>query len=136
MDFDIDIKILSSLESYSELSNAMVNDGGFSDLDEYIEKFWKENICPDRNPRVEFVFCGTANDKSPVIHDRWWLSCDGGSGIKIGTSIGGIGKKISGIEKMSHLGTLDTLENLNEIFQKNMKEHKGHTTKYKSAMIS
>ncbi|AVI66714.1 hypothetical protein CKQ84_12925 [Shewanella sp. WE21] len=134
-DYSVDFKIISSVDSYNNLVKQMSMCGNFDDLDEYLECYWKDNICPDSNPRIEFIFCGTKIDPKPMIHDRWWLDELGANGIKLGTSINGIGNKISGINILSSSESLNVSQKLNSIVRKTLKESKGERVIYKSAMI-
>lgn len=135
-DFSLDIKIITSLSVYETLIKGMKDNGGFDDLDDYIESYWIDNICPDKNPRIEFFFAGTKINKEPLIHDRWWLNGKGVGGIKLGTSINGIGKKYSGINILNSDDAANVFSRMNNIASKIIKDFKGEKVVYKTAMIN
>ncbi|MEJ6495269.1 hypothetical protein [Pseudoalteromonas lipolytica] len=134
-DYSTDVKVVTSLAVYEKFNKEMQETGGFTDLDEYLEYFWSQNICPDSNPRIEIFFAGTKSTREPLLHDRWWLNGKGVGGVKLGTSINGIGSKVSGINILSPDDASNVYNRMNGITKKLVKESKGEKVVYKSAMI-
>jgi len=134
-DFSINVTLISSIESYSQILSDMSDNGGFEDIDEYIEQYWKTNICPDHYPNIKFIFAGKKGDKEPVIHDRWWINSEGTNGIKLGTSINGIGNKFSGINVMSGIDSSNVYSILSGFISTDCKELKGEKIRYKYASL-
>lgn len=69
------------------------------DVIDAIVNYWHEHVSTDDLPSIEIIFAGTESMGWELpIHDRWWLSEDGG--VSIGTSLNGVGKKLSCFKKM------------------------------------
>lgn len=133
-DYSIGINILTTTSVYDKLkSNAIAGD---ADISESISKYWKDNICPDRVPAIEIVFVGVKDDsKKQIIHDRWWISISTNNGVKIGTSISGIGKQVCSIDKLSTPEIVDANNSLRGFFDRNIKEFQGEKLTYKIELI-
>lgn len=97
-DPDFDIKILTSVRREEEM---LINAPNGLDMEDFIIKYWKDNVGSESLPGFEITLCGQKSKNLEMpIHDRWWLSEN--SGVRIGGSINGIksGSKLIELSKI------------------------------------
>ncbi|MEZ8971274.1 hypothetical protein AB6E36_12335 [Vibrio cyclitrophicus] len=127
-DPEVRIQILTSIDNYNKIKNKHGDD-----FAEIIDKYWNDNISNSDHPSFEFTFAGYGQKNQIPIHDRWWLSPN--SGLAIGTSLNGLGKRISQISKL----TLDERASVNEkvspLLDRKMGRFSGEKVKYKMEVI-
>jgi hypothetical protein len=131
--FDKKITIITSMEMYKKLIGlAKERD---MQIDEYLLSEWKDNICPDQNPRIEVIFVGTKEREDGIVHDRWWLNGSGSLAIKLGTSINGIGNKICSINKLTISEANNAYSLLEPILNKTLTQYKDEKVTIRIAML-
>lgn len=72
---------------------------GKSHYDEVFREKWKIEISDQEPPNTEIIIIGIEPTGKSPIHDRWWISK--GSGLRIGTSVNGLGTRISEISYLN-----------------------------------
>ncbi|WP_240224952.1 hypothetical protein [Rheinheimera hassiensis] len=131
-----EITLLSSLHQYKELMKSC-NESGHFDLDSYVENHWREFVSPGKSPYIKFIFFGEESSSDPIIHDRWWMSVSGDSGIKLGTSINGIGNKLSGISSLTNNELLGAYTEMNGYAECRLRSTKlGERILYRTIQLS
>jgi hypothetical protein len=131
--FDKQITIITSIEIHKEL--IILAKERDMQIDEYLLAEWKENICPDQNPRIEIIFVGIKERGNGIVHDRWWLNNSGSSAIKLGTSINGIGNKICSINKLTISEANNAFSLLEPILNKTLNQYKDEKVTIRTAML-
>lgn len=133
--YSYSIKIITSLKSYKELKIKTEENGGLDDIEELLNEYWISNICPDSNPHIELIFCGTDYDNNSILHDRWWILDDAKTCFKIGTSINGIGSKYCSIDIVDEEEFHNHSLNIHQVVNKQVRDFKGNRVKYRSAFL-
>jgi hypothetical protein len=67
--------------------------------DTYRDTWWR--LANQEPPPTRIVIVGTARTGKCPVHDRWWLT-SGAGGLRLGTSVNGIGGRWSEIERVDH----------------------------------
>ncbi|SFH52074.1 ATP-binding protein [Modicisalibacter xianhensis] len=128
-DPDFNIRIMTSIKQKNNIASSC---GG--DISEGIIDFWEENVSTGEMPDIELLFAGAASlDWELPIHDRWWLSED--SGITIGTSMNGVGKRLSVLSKLDSNETAEIEQKLESYVNKKQKSFDGKRVRYESLSI-
>lgn len=128
-DPDFNIKIMTSIKQKNNIASAC---GG--DISEGIVGFWEENISTGEMPEVELLFAGAASlDWELPIHDRWWLSED--TGVTIGTSMNGVGKRLSVLSRLDSNETAEIEQKLESYINKKQKSFDGKRVRYESLSV-
>ncbi|MDV2962079.1 hypothetical protein RU080_10080 [Shewanella algae] len=123
------------MKSYKELKIKTEENGGLDDIEELLNEYWISNICPDSNPHIELIFCGTDYDNNSILHDRWWILDDAKTCFKIGTSINGIGSKYCSIDIVDEEEFHNHSLNIHQVVNKQVRDFKGNRVKYRSAFL-
>ena len=86
-DTELPIQILTS-----ERQRILIEGEAGTDIGDAVAEFWKDNLHSNYLPDIRLITIGldSLNGEMP-IHDRWWLSEN--SGLRLGTSMNGIGGK-------------------------------------------
>lgn len=82
----IEIRILTSVSNVKNIEEAEN-----TNIKQLFIEYWKDTIQENIVPDFTFIYIGleSKNGQMP-IHDRWWLTDS--SGVRLGTSVNGIGK--------------------------------------------
>ncbi len=73
-------------------------------LKEIYRDYWHQNISDQRPPDTEVVIVGNQQGRAP-FHDRWLITK--GGGLRLGTSLNSLGRKVS---EISHMSSEEVLE--------------------------
>lgn len=79
--------------------------------DESYRTHWRLNVSDADAGNVNIIMIGKSSDGSHPIHDRWWLAEK--SGLRLGTSVSGLGMRSSEITEISESELPDMLNEVN-----------------------
>jgi AAA ATPase domain len=79
-------------------------------------------------PRTSIIIAGTTVSAKCPVHDRWWLAV--GAGLKLGTSMNGIGGRWSELSRMSHADAAERLQQLQSVFGMTLRQFEGEQLRY------
>ena len=102
--------------------------------DEAFQNHWRIHISDQEPPTTKIVIVGVESSGKSPIHERWWLTKDGG--IKIGTSFNSLG-----ITQTSEISILSPEEaavkeyELNQYLNLETHEHNGEKLRYNLFML-
>jgi len=95
--------------------------------------YWRDTISDLDPPFVDITIVGFGSgsgmDGSP-IHDRWWIA--GSSGLRLGTSLNGMGNRVSEISVMSEEETRAKNVQVDQFLSRNTVQYKGRNLSYSS----
>src|SRR5690606_3951144 len=97
--------------------------------DEAYRSAWNR-MRSDEPPYTTITFVAGRQSKKFPIHDRWWLSEDGG--VEAGTSFGGFGSRVSRIRKLEKGEADAILHELAPYFRRTAREYEGERLDYTS----
>ena len=84
-------------------------------------------------PIVTIILAGTIpNEKCPV-HDRWWLTES--VGLKLGTSLNGLGGRWSDIDPIDAPTTALKLEEFQPLFAQSLRQFEGERVKFSTITL-
>ncbi len=91
------------------------------------ETAWRQ-VSSDDPPTAQIILMGTRDTGKCPVHDRWWLTENGG--IYLGTSFGGLGSRVSEIRKLTALEARERLDILAPYLMQTRIEHQGERMTY------
>ncbi|EHK0037010.1 ATP-binding protein [Vibrio parahaemolyticus] len=127
-DPEVKVNIMTSIAIQNKILEKYDDD--FSDI---IDSYWKDNISNSDHPNFEFTFVGYGRKNQIPVHDRWWLTSTGG--ISVGTSINGLGHRISQITKLTLDSRASVYETVSPLLDRKMSKFDGEKVKYKIEII-
>ncbi|MES2645016.1 MAG: hypothetical protein V4850_36355 [Myxococcota bacterium] len=99
------------------------------DYDDAFLRSWRLDVSAAEPPSTLFLLLSTKQSKQFPIHDRWLLGSDG-TGLRLGTSIGGIGSRVSEVSEMTGPEVYAVWGELDEYIRCNIRTHKGEAVQY------
>lgn len=126
------IKIFTVQKREEEILNSS---GSNNSLDVVLEDYWKTNICSESIPEIHITFAsikGESDEEFP-LHDRWWLSDNGG--IRLGTSINSLGRSFSEISVLTNRQYQNIEQTIGGFLDESQREIKGKKIRYKNYKI-
>ena len=117
------VVVLTS-ESYQNTSNLS------KPWDDAYKNHWKYNVSDQDPLDTEIIICGIKPNGNMPVHDRWIITND--SGIRLGTSLNSLGKKVSEISLMNESEAAIAHENILPYMTKREKMHDGNRISYLS----
>jgi hypothetical protein len=89
-----------------------------------------DRVSSDEPPATTLIFAGSRPSEKFPVHDRWWLSDDGG--LYLGTSYSGIGARLSEIRVLGSEEAQNELDRLKPYFTQTRLEFEGERLMYVS----
>ncbi|MBB4635621.1 AAA family ATPase [Longimicrobium terrae] len=130
-----DVHLLTLVRDVSEDARVFVitdakSKKGLTDPEQGYRAAWNR-LRQDDPPDTTIIFITSrgANPEFPV-HDRWWLSEDGG--VELGTSYGGLGNRLSRLKRLEKDEADVILQRVEPYFRQSQREHKGERLVYSS----
>ncbi|WP_143025067.1 hypothetical protein [Franzmannia pantelleriensis] len=128
-DPDFKLTIMTTLRQKRKIESVCQGD-----IIDSIVNYWNEYVSTGDLPSVEMIFAGAEGmDWELPIHDRWWLSEDGG--ISFGTSLNGIGKKLSFLTRLGIDEAAEIEQKLDGYARKKQKYSEGRRVRYETLSI-
>jgi len=104
------------------------------DPNDALNTYWKKNVINEKLPYMDIVFVGTTSSGGSMpIHDRWWAI--GESGLEMGGSMNGLGKKIIKISKLSKEELYNVESKFNPYLNRRIKEIEDERLEYRTINI-
>jgi hypothetical protein len=99
--------------------------------DEAYRNYWRIRVSDQEPPDTEIVIVGTRNKGSSPIHDRWWLTNNGG--LRVGTSFNTLGvSKVSELSVLSAENAHRKEEEVNKYLIDKIRAYGEHQLEYTS----
>lgn len=96
----------------------------------FVEAYQLEwnRLSSSQPPDTELLFVGTPGDDPAPFHDRWWLTDVGG--IRLGTSVDGLGSRLSEVSVMSAAETARCSDKIAQFVDRSARQFRGQKVTY------
>ncbi len=122
---ELTVRVITSKKKQEQDAN-----GSVLPLDEAYLQYWTRNFSDQPPPDTEIVIVADASNELP-IHDRWWLS--GNGGIRMGTSFNQIGiGKDSEISRLTSSQYEERLAETNNLLNRGKLAKTGQKLRYET----
>lgn len=98
--------------------------------DEEYKTYWRRELSEQDPLDTEIIICGIKPNGNMPIHDRWIITDK--SGLRLGTSLNSLGKKVSEISMMDENETALAYESIEPYITKREKMHASNRISYQS----
>jgi hypothetical protein len=117
---DARVRILTS-------SKALASDAG--DPAEAFLSHWKDHVSSADPPNTRVIIVTWLDENCP-IHDRWMVA--GREGLRFGTSVSGLGKRLSEVSAMTSAETEEVMSKIEPFLEQRHREYAGRRIKYRT----